>query len=99
MLDNRKVVSESSIMSTDTQKEIEKNKQVGIRLPIDLYKTLENKRLEAEKEGDKVTMTDLIVKYLYAGLGHSTVEMNKDTAFIPTLERLTSVLDRLEKKL
>jgi hypothetical protein len=86
-------------MSTNTGKEIEKNKQVGVRLPINLYKILENKRLEAEERGERVTITDLVVKYLYAGLGRSKVEPTNDVDFIPTLERLTTVLERLEKKL
>ncbi len=75
-----------------------KNTQIGIRIPIDLYKILESERLEAEERGEKVTMTEIVVKYLYAGLGRSTEGLGVQSS-TPVLERLTSVLERLEAKL
>jgi hypothetical protein len=78
-----------------------KNTQVGIRLPNDLYVLLENERLKALEGGEKVTMTELIVKYLYAGMERSTPRdsLKEEISLKPTLERLTTVLERVEQKL
>jgi hypothetical protein len=76
-----------------------KNTQIGLRIPTELYKILENERLEAEIRGEKTTMTELIIKYLYAGLNRSPEVVKDDVSLMPTLERLTSVLERLESKL
>lgn len=78
-----------------------KNTQVGIRLPNDLHALLENERLKALERGEKLTMTELIVKYLYAGLGASTPtdDVKEENSLKPTLERLTAVLERVERKL
>jgi hypothetical protein len=86
-------------MANDTELEIEKNKQVGVRLPIDLYKALENERLQAKEKGEKQTLTEIIVKYLYAGLGTTSEQLKGEVTLNPTLERLTDVLERLERKL
>ena len=82
-------------MSKNTQG---KTTQLGVRIPSELHKILENERLEALRQGEKVTMTDLVTKYLYAGLGRSPVEV-REVNLTPTLERLTDVLDRLERKI
>lgn len=78
-----------------------KNTQVGIRLPNDLYALLENERLKALEGGEKVTMTELVVKYLRAGIGcfTSTDNLREEISLKPTLERLTAVLERVEQKL
>lgn len=83
-------------MSKNTQC---KTTQLGIRIPTELHNILENERLEALRQGNKVTMTELVTKYLYAGLGRSPVEAREESNLTPTLERLTDVLDRLERKL
>jgi hypothetical protein len=83
-------------MSKNTQS---KTTQLGIRIPTELHNILEHERLEALQQGQKVTMTDLVTKYLYAGLGRSPTEVKADVALMPTLDRLTNVLDRLERKL
>ncbi len=77
-----------------------KNTQVGIRIPNDLYARLESERLQALERGEKLTMTEVIVKYLYRGLEleESSVDTKVD-ALTPTLERLTDVLVKLEAKL
>ena len=76
-----------------------KNTQVGIRLPNDLYSLLENERLAALETGEKVTMTELVVKYLRLGMGCSTPIEKEEFSLKPTLERLTTVLERVEQKL
>ena len=83
-------------MSKNTQS---KTTQLGIRIPTELHNILESERLEALRQGEKVTMTDLVTKYLYAGLGRLPMEVKADNTLMPTLERLTEVLDRLERKL
>lgn len=83
-------------MSKNTQG---KTTQLGVRIPSELHKILENERLEALRQGEKVTMTDLVTKYLYAGLGRSPIEVREEVNLTPTLERLTDVLDRLERKI
>jgi hypothetical protein len=75
-----------------------KNTQIGIRIPNDLYRLLENERLEAEERGEKVTMTEIVVKYLYLGFNRSGEDLTVQ-ASTPVLERLTTVLERLEAKL
>ena len=75
-----------------------KNTQIGIRLPNDLYSLLDNERSQALERGEKVTFTDLIVKYLYRGLGESPALVRTEE-LTPTLERLTHVLERLESKI
>lgn len=79
-----------------------KNTQVGIRIPNDLYARLESERMQASERGEKVTLTELVVKYLRLGLGGlgDVQERGEDDLFlIPTLERLTNVLERLEAKI
>ena len=83
-------------MSKNTQS---KTTQLGIRIPTELHNILESERLKALQQGQKVTMTELVTKYLYAGLGRSSMEVKADVALMPTLDRLTDVLDRLERKL
>ncbi len=78
-----------------------KNTQLGIRLPNDLYALLERERLAALEAGEKVTMTELIVKYLRVGMGYSTPIDNpkEEISLKPTLERLAVILERVEQKL
>jgi hypothetical protein len=78
-----------------------KNTQLGIRLPNDLYALLERERLLALEAGEKVTMTELVVKYLRVGMGYSTPidNLKEEISLKPTLERLTVVLERVEAKL
>ena len=78
-----------------------KNTQLGIRLPNDLYALLERERLSALEAGEKVTMTELVVKYLRVGMGYSTPIDNQkeEISLRPTLERLALVLERVEQKL
>jgi hypothetical protein len=76
-----------------------KNTQVGIRLPNDLYSLLENERLAALETGEKVTMTELVVKYLRLGMGHTLLIEKEEISLKPTLERLALVLERVEAKL
>jgi hypothetical protein len=76
-----------------------KNTQVGVRIPNDLYARLENERMEALERGEKITLTELVVKYLRLGLGEFQETGKDDLCLIPTLERLTSVLERLEAKI
>jgi hypothetical protein len=78
-----------------------KNTQLGIRLPNDLYVLLESERLTAFEAGEKVTMTELVVKYLRVGMGYSTPLDNpkEEVSLKPTLERLALILERVEKKL
>jgi hypothetical protein len=78
-----------------------KNTQLGIRLPNDLYALLERERLSALEAGEKVTMTELVVKYLRVGMGYSTSIDNQkeEISLRPTLERLALVLERVEQKL
>jgi len=87
-------------MSKNTQS---KTTQLGIRIPTELYRILEDERLEASRQGEKVTMTEIIVRRLYAGLGRNPSGVKADDTITstlePTLERLTDVLDRLERKL
>jgi hypothetical protein len=77
---------------------VSKNTQIGIRLPNDLYTLLVNERSQALERGEKVTLTDLVVKYLYRGLGDSPALVRAEE-LTPTLERLTHVLERLESKI
>lgn len=83
-------------MSKNTQS---KTTQLGIRIPTELHNLLESERLKALQQGEKVTMTDIVTRYLYVGLGRSPTEVKADVSLMPTLERLTDVLDRLEQKL
>ena len=76
-----------------------KNTQVGIRIPNELYDQLDRERLQAVERGEKVTLTDLVVKYLRLGLGVSSDPLKDDVPLMPTLERLTTVLERLEAKI
>lgn len=76
-----------------------KNTQVGIRIPNDLYNRLETERLQFLERGEKVTMTEIIVKYLYAGLGTSSDASQTNISLLPTLERLTDVLERIEERI
>jgi len=78
-----------------------KNTQVGIRLPNDLYALLERERLSALEAGQKVTMTELVIKYLCVGMGYSKSldNLKEEISLKPTLERLTLILERVEKKL
>jgi hypothetical protein len=78
-----------------------KNTQLGIRLPNDLYALLERERLSALEAGEKVTMTELIVKYLRVGMDYSTPIDNpkEEISLKPTLERLAVILERVEQKL
>jgi hypothetical protein len=80
---------------------VSKNTQVGIRIPNDLYARLERERLQALERGEKLTMTEVIVKYLYRGLEtvEETVVDTRVDALTPTLDRLTDVLAKLEAKL
>jgi len=78
-----------------------KNTQLGIRLPNDLYALLEQERLSALEAGEKVTMTELVVKYLRLGMSHSTPLDNpkEEISLKPILERLALVLELVEQKL
>jgi hypothetical protein len=76
-----------------------KNTQVGIRIPNELYDRLDRERLQAVERGEKVTLTDLVVKYLRLGLGASPEVLKDELPLMPTLERLADVLERLEAKI
>jgi hypothetical protein len=62
---------------------------------------LERERLSALEAGEKVTMTELIVKYLRVGMDYSTPIDNpkEEISLKPTLERLAVILERVEQKL
>jgi hypothetical protein len=76
-----------------------KNTQVGIRIPNELYDRLDRERLQAVERGEKVTLTDLVVKYLRLGLGASPEVLKDELPLMSTLERLADVLERLEAKI
>ncbi|NER28649.1 MAG: hypothetical protein F6J89_13700 [Symploca sp. SIO1C4] len=78
--------------------------QVGLRLPSDLHDRLERERQQIACEQGKTTMTDVIVKYLYLGLelespNGESEENSANRPLASTLERLTHVLEKLEKKI
>ena len=75
-----------------------KNTQIGIRIPSDLHARLDRERLQILERGEKVTMTELVVKYLRLGLQGSSEVLN-DEIPLSTFERLTTVLERLEAKI
>jgi hypothetical protein len=76
-----------------------KNTQVGVRIPNEIYEQLDRERLQALERGEKVTLTDVIVKYIRLGLGASPEILKDDAPLVPTLERLADVLERLEAKI
>ena len=78
--------------------QIARNIQLGVRLPNHLYSLLESERLAVLETGEKVTMTELVVKYLRLGLQRSSEVLKDDEIPLTTLERLTNVLERLESK-
>jgi hypothetical protein len=81
------------------RKEMSKNTQVGVRIPNEIYEQLDRERLQALERGEKVTLTELVVKYLRLGLGESPEALKDEVPLMSTLERLTDVLERLEAKI
>jgi hypothetical protein len=78
---------------------VSRNTQIGIRIPSDLYTVLDEERSRALERGEKITMTELVLKYLRRGLGKSSEVVKGDIDLVPTLERLTHVLERIETKI